>query len=180
MATVVDPTAPGSPGYPHHQYHHQVTNGPTGGPGLAPQDYLSHPSSSLISISSGFLFKVIVVLLVSLLLANSLLFYKMFNLETRLVTDQKQEELLTAQSELRLLESLQMMEAGVAGGEGAGRPPSTEAWLKILRKQEMLHQMELQRFHEMLGAATELLRKVSGARFHSLDFLANFDSFFSD
>ena len=39
-------------------------------------------------------------------------------------------------------------------------PTSTEEWLSLLQKQEMVHQMELEKWHEMLGAATELLRKV--------------------
>ena len=41
-----------------------------------------------------------------------------------------------------------------------GPPTSTEEWLALLQKQEMVHQMELEKWHEMLGAATELLRKV--------------------
>ena len=41
-----------------------------------------------------------------------------------------------------------------------GPPTSTEDWLALLQKQEMVHQMELEKWHEMLGAATELLRKV--------------------
>ena len=43
---------------------------------------------------------------------------------------------------------------------GGGAPTSTEDWLALLQKQEMVHQMELEKWHEMLGAATELLRKV--------------------
>ena len=44
-------------------------------------------------------------------------------------------------------------------------PTSTEEWLSLLQKQEMVHQMELEKWHEMLGAATELLRKVTLACF---------------
>jgi hypothetical protein len=39
-------------------------------------------------------------------------------------------------------------------------PNTAEEWLSLLQKQEMVHQMELEKWHEMLGAATELLRKV--------------------
>jgi hypothetical protein len=39
-------------------------------------------------------------------------------------------------------------------------PNTAEEWLSLLQKQEMVHQMELEKWHEMLGAATELLRKT--------------------
>ncbi len=39
-------------------------------------------------------------------------------------------------------------------------PTTAEEWLALLQKQEMVHQLELEKWHEMLGAATELLRKV--------------------
>ena len=55
-----------------------------------------------------------------------------------------------------------------------GAPTSTEEWLSLLQKQEMVHQMELEKWHEMLGAATELLRKVTLASF--LSFPTNWSS----
>lgn len=39
-------------------------------------------------------------------------------------------------------------------------PKSTEQWLNLLQKQERIHEMELDKWHDMLGVATELLRQV--------------------
>lgn len=33
-------------------------------------------------------------------------------------------------------------------------------WLKLLHRQEVAHQLELEKWHAILGAATDLLRKV--------------------
>lgn len=48
----------------------------------------------------------------------------------------------------------------VALEKGRQKERSTEQWLLLLQKQELIHQMELEKWHEMLGMATELLRKV--------------------
>ena len=33
-------------------------------------------------------------------------------------------------------------------------------WMKLLHRQELIHQMELEKWHDLIGAATELLRQV--------------------
>jgi hypothetical protein len=40
-------------------------------------------------------------------------------------------------------------------------PKGDEDWLRLLHKQESLHQLEVEKWHELLGTATHLLRQVS-------------------
>ena len=42
----------------------------------------------------------------------------------------------------------------------SGLPKSDEDWIKLVRKQEILHQLELEKWHQLLGTATQLLRQV--------------------
>ena len=44
-------------------------------------------------------------------------------------------------------------------------------WLKLLHRQEVAHQLELEKWHAILGAATDLLRKVCKQK---LLFITNF------
>ena len=41
-----------------------------------------------------------------------------------------------------------------------GLPKSEEDWIKLVQRQEMLHQLELEKWHDLLGTATHLLRQV--------------------
>ena len=40
-------------------------------------------------------------------------------------------------------------------------PKEVPEWLKLLHRQEVLHQLELEKWHKILGTATDLLRQVS-------------------
>jgi hypothetical protein len=42
----------------------------------------------------------------------------------------------------------------------SGLPKKEEDWVKLIQKQEMLHQLELEKWHDLLGTATQLLRQV--------------------
>ena len=53
-----------------------------------------------------------------------------------------------------------------------GLPKSEEDWIKLVQRQEMLHQLELEKWHDLLGTATHLLRQVS---FFTI--FLNFDNF---
>ena len=43
---------------------------------------------------------------------------------------------------------------------GAGEALDQETWLKILQRQEAVHQLELQKWHDLLGNAATLLKQV--------------------
>ena len=43
-------------------------------------------------------------------------------------------------------------------GHGGGMEPLE--WMKLLHRQELIHQMEMEKWHDLIGAATELLRQV--------------------
>ena len=53
-----------------------------------------------------------------------------------------------------------------------GLPKSEEDWIKLVQRQEMLHQLELEKWHDLLGTATHLLRQVA---FFTI--FSNFDTF---
>ena len=40
--------------------------------------------------------------------------------------------------------------------------------MRLLHRQELIHQLELEKWHDLIGAATELLRQVSRSNFLSL------------
>ena len=43
---------------------------------------------------------------------------------------------------------------------GSGEALDQQTWLKILQRQEAVHQLELQRWHDLLGNAATLLKQV--------------------
>ncbi len=79
----------------------------------------------------------------------------MWSLENRLTSDA-----------LRASRTRDAQERAQLFGEAAatflnGEEPSTmQEWLDLMHKQELLHQLEMEKWEEMLGAAAELLRKV--------------------
>ena len=101
------------------------------------------PAASAYSTISDSLVKVILILLSGLLLANSVLFYKMWDLEAKLG------------SPLSNLEEV-LFEATREHGASMDRT----TWLKILQRQEAAHQLELQKWHDLLGTAASLLKQV--------------------
>ena len=42
-----------------------------------------------------------------------------------------------------------------------GVPKTEDDWVKLVQRQEMLHQLELEKWHDLLGTATHLLRQVT-------------------
>lgn len=117
----------------------------------------SHPrprSSSLQDSSTlnDNLIKIILLLLSCLLLANSYLFYKMWRLEVGLASSplSNLEEVLIATARGQH-EDL---------GLGAGKALDQETWLKILQRQEAEHQLELHKWHDLLGNAATLLKQT--------------------
>lgn len=94
---------------------------------------------------SDMLIKIILILLSGLLMANSVLFYKMWELESRLA-------LPLGGLDDRYFDP---SEAGAAYWE-----EDQETWLKLLQRQEAAHQLELQKWHDLLGTATGLLRQT--------------------
>ena len=111
------------------------------------------------------LVKFIVFLLTCLLLTNSVLFYKLWDLEGR-VFQSKQDAQVPNQN-LNFDDFLRgEIPQNVFGGEnGDKKQPNNVDWLKILHKQEVMHQVELEKWHNLLGTATELLRQVSVGSF---------------
>jgi hypothetical protein len=41
-----------------------------------------------------------------------------------------------------------------------GIPKTEDDWIKLVQRQEVLHQLELEKWHDLLGTATQLLRQV--------------------
>ncbi len=107
--------------------------------------------------STGLLLKCVVALLVTLLCANTVLFYKMWFIETKLFDGQSRMQ--TPEDVLRVT----VRAAAAAASEDASDSTSRQSteWLTVLQRQELQHQMELERWYEILGTATELLRKVA-------------------
>lgn len=104
------------------------------------------PAASAYSTISDSLVKVILILLSGLLLANSVLFYKMWDLEAKLG------------SPLSNLEEV-LFEATREHGASMDRT----TWLKILQRQEAAHQLELQKWHDLLGTAASLLKQTEAS-----------------
>jgi len=82
----------------------------------------------------------------------------MWTLESRVAEDSMEAARTMATQERARL----MAELGVAeGGGGAGGDHRSRAeWLELLRRQEALHRLEMDRWHEVLSVAAELLKKV--------------------
>lgn len=104
------------------------------------------PASSSAGGSSNFgdsLIKIVLLLLSGLLLANSVLFYKMWWLEAKVGCP------------LSNLEEVLITTAREHGGT-----LDRETWLKVLQRQEAAHQLELQKWHDLLGSAASLLKQT--------------------
>jgi len=88
------------------------------------------------------LVKFILILLCGLLLANSVLFYKMWDLEAKLGTPltNLEEVLISASKDKGGMEKANL--------------------IKILQRQEAAHQIELQKWHDLLGTAAGLLKQT--------------------
>ena len=131
--------------------------------------------SSLISLLSSFtvneiLIKVILTLLTGLLLSNSILFYKLWNLEEKLIEQPVNTDYFDFFN--NYVSSTSKTEKNVANSMSNNPPNKDESsgnmnhinqntdWLKLLHRQEVAHQLELEKWHAILGAATDLLRKV--------------------
>lgn len=126
---------------------------------LQPNEALRSPKATIPELQN--VSKAAVILLILLLCANCLLYYKVWFLETTLVIDpkhpgsnsQRQGPFGPSSSFPKHLDPMLFLDKD---------PDSrtTEQWLEILQQQEMVHQLELEKWGEMLGTATELLRKV--------------------
>jgi len=103
-------------------------------------------ASAYSTVISDSLVKVILILLSGLLLANSVLFCKMWDLEAKLG------------SPLSNLEEV-LFEATREHGASMDRT----TWLKILQRQEAAHQLELQKWHDLLGTAASLLKQTEAS-----------------
>jgi len=127
------------------------------------------------------LVKFILILLAGLFLANSVLFYKLWGLEERLLVpsplqptnaQQKQQQQVHSRHKTGSSSSFDPVEFlqyefkkhPIDGGDsvgGVGGPnQNTVDLVRLLHRQEMVHQLELEKWHEMIGGATELLRQT--------------------
>lgn len=124
------------------------------------------------------------MLLTGLLLSNSVLFYKLWDLEERLLKTSGRRGYFdygdgshstkfgTGQSfkyppENENSETLQPDDD--ITNHNIHSPKSTADWLKLLHRQEVAHQLELEKWHAILGAATDLLRQVNTHNFSHLE-----------
>ena len=145
------------------------------GKSLQQRNTISTYFSSLISLLSSFtvneiLIKVILTLLTGLLLSNSILFYKLWNLEEKLIEQPVNTDYFDFFN--NYVSSTSKTEKNVANSMSNNPPNKDESsgnmnhinqntdWLKLLHRQEVAHQLELEKWHAILGAATDLLRKV--------------------
>ncbi|XP_059095137.1 protein Aster-A-like [Tigriopus californicus] len=123
---------------------------------LQPNEALRSPKSTAPELQN--VSKAAVILLILLLSANCLLYYKVWFLETTLVVDPSHSESNSHRgngpsSFYKHLDPSLFLDKDPDS-------QTTEQWLGILQQQEMVHQLELEKWGEMLGAATELLRKT--------------------
>ena len=145
------------------------------GKSLQQRKTMSAYFSSLISLLSSFtvneiLIKVILTLLTGLLLSNSILFYKLWNLEEKLIEQPVNTDYFDFFNDH--VSSSSKTEKNVANSMSNNPPSKGDStgdmnqiyqntdWLKLLHRQEVAHQLELEKWHAILGAATDLLRKV--------------------
>ncbi len=92
----------------------------------------------------------------------------MWSLESRMTSDSMEAGRHFLQQErLRLLDP-DLFVDGAEGMSHEAKHMSRSEWLSLLRRQELLHRMEMERWEEALAAATELLRKVSSNLFSNL------------
>ena len=143
---------------------------------LQPQkNFVASVISSIFSLFSSFtlneiLIKVILTLLTGLLLSNSILFYKLWNLEERLTEQPVNKDIfeLFNDGHINGLKSSKNHENSInektlPDDESSSHISSMKQntdWLRLLHRQEVAHQLELEKWHAILGAATDLLRKV--------------------
>ena len=120
--------------------------------------------SSLSSMTfNDLLVRIILTLLTGLLLSNSVLFYKLWILEEGLIESQGSR---AHQDFYDTTKSRKVgTESDTPSYETAKDPnfhtvKTTSDWLQLLHRQEVAHQLELEKWHAILGAATELLRQV--------------------
>ena len=102
-----------------------------------------HHQTSPKSTFTDTLVKIILILLSSLLLANCILFYKMWWLEAKIGAP------------LTNLEEVLIATVREHGGT-----LDRETWLKVLQRQEAAHQLEMQKWHDLLGMAASTLAQV--------------------
>ena len=147
-------------------------------------------ASSIFSICSSFtineiLIKIILTLLTGLLLSNSVLFYKLWVLEERLIEEPVDKDYFELFNDhgvgSKSEEILVNPGSGKANNIPAKDQPSSQSdnsmkqttdWLKLLHRQEIAHQLELEKWHAIIGAATDLLRKV--CTFYNASFRVTF------
>ena len=80
----------------------------------------------------------------------------MFSLETRLVQGLVSRDSHSAAN----FERLRFLDPDLVLSSAERDPKSRAEWLDLLRKQELMHQIEVEKWADTLGAANELLRKV--------------------
>ena len=120
--------------------------------------------SSLSSMTfNDLLVRIILTLLTGLLLSNSVLFYKLWILEEGLIESQG------SRAHQDFYDTTKSRKVGTENDtpsyETVKDPnihtvKTTSDWLQLLHRQEVAHQLELEKWHAILGAATELLRQV--------------------
>ena len=113
------------------------------------------------------------MLLTGLLLSNSVLFYKLWDLEGRLIKTsggKAYSDYLDGGDSTRLgtgqsykppeNENSETLQSDDDKNHNILSPKTTADWLKLLHRQEVAHQLELEKWHAILGTATDLLRQT--------------------
>ena len=114
------------------------------------------------------------MLLTGLLLSNSVLFYKLWDLEDRLLKTSGSTgyfDYLHGSDSTRLGTGQSFKDPENKNSEtlhpdddiihNIHTPKTTADWLQLLHRQEVAHQLELEKWHAILGTATDLLRQVN-------------------
>ena len=120
--------------------------------------------SSLSSITfNDLLVRIILTLLTGLLLSNSILFYKLWILEEGLIESQGsrvQQDFYDTTKSRKVGTENDTPSYETVKDPNFQTIKTTSDWLQLLHRQEVAHQLELEKWHAILGAATELLRQV--------------------
>ena len=120
--------------------------------------------SSLSSMTfNDLLVRIILTLLTGLLLSNSVLFYKLWILEEGLIESQgsrAHQDFYDTTKSRKVGTEHDTPSYETVKDPNFHTVKTTSDWLQLLHRQEVAHQLELEKWHAILGAATELLRQV--------------------
>ncbi|XP_040575774.1 protein Aster-B isoform X3 [Lepeophtheirus salmonis] len=117
------------------------------------------------SLLGSFPLKLIITLLIGLFLTNLLLFFKVWTLESKLSSASRggSGEGSSASYSLNGYSSYYLFQEDLLKLSSLPSPQTKEEWIQLLQKQELIHQIELGKWIEMLEHAMSILRNTENS-----------------